>query len=320
MRNNVIAPAAVLALAAIVGLGGCDRANEALEVAVRGADETASISPFNYTREYLFLAPTQDGPIAIPFDFQARERGEKIERTTRAWLARGPVWARFLDQTVETSASGGVWRVVPAGDLRLNVGGAAGLEAIHFERAERQLRLEFDSPLTEWHQGSESRFRLLRGRAIIGTEVLTGPVLELLRYEETLADGWPPGQDYDALFLSTGDSIQMVLAETLSVDQTDKGFAWLRTPSGERSWDDGELRWLDMRVYEEARRDIPTRWSYQIPGADVTGELEAVGFDAVLGPERGGRRAVEIRYTVTGWMEIEGQRRDVVGAIRHTQQ
>ena len=45
-----------------------------------------------------------------------------------------------------------------------------------------------------------------------------------------------------------------------------------------------------------------------------------VGFDVVLGPERGGRRAVEIRYSVTGWVDLQGERRDVMGTIRHTQQ
>ncbi len=317
MRNHTISVAALLAL---LGLGGCDRANEALEVAVRGADEAVQDSPFSYSREYIFLTPTRDGPLAIPFDFRARARADRIERSTRAWLARGQVWDRFFDQTVETPASGGVWRVVPVADLRVNVGGPAGLEAFHFERGDRHLRLEMDTPLTEWQQGSESRFRLLRARAIIGTEVHTGPVLELLRFEETLADGWPPGQDFDALYLSTGDSIQMVLAETLSGDNKDEGYAWLRTPSAERTWDDGELRWLEVRAYQDARRDIPVRWSYQIPGADVSGELDAAGFDVILGPERGGRRAVEIRYTVSGWMEIGEQRREVVGVIRHTQQ
>jgi hypothetical protein len=308
------------ALALALALTGCDRANEAFEQAIgAGADDQPG-SLFRYNREYVFLAPSNDGPLVVPFDFSARERGDQIERGARAWLARGTVWDRFLDESSTTTAAGGVWRVVPISEIRLNVGGAAQIETIHFERGERQLRLELDSPLSDWQQGDETRFRLLRGRVIIGTEVVTGPVLELLRYERTLADGWPPGQDFDAVFLSTGDTIQMLIAETLSGDGEGDGYAWIRTPASERTWEDGELRWLDVRAFQDARRDIPVRWSFRVPGANVTGELEADGFDAILGPERGGRRAIEIRYTVSGTIEIGGERREVVGAIRHTQQ
>ena len=306
--------------AAALALTGCDRANEAFEQAVGPPPDEQPISLYRYTREFVFLAPSSSGPLVIPFDFNAREQGDEIERGVRAWLARGSVWDRFLDETTETTVAGGVWRVVPIADLRLNVGGPAQIEAFDFQRGERQLRLELDSPLSDWQQGDETRFRLLRGRAIVGTEVVSGPVLELLRHDRILEDGWAPGQDFDAVFLSTGDSIQLVLAETLSGDGEGEGYAWIRTPSAERTWEDGELRWLEVRAYQDARRDIPIRWSFRVPGADVTGELESEGFDAILGPERGGRRAVEIRYTVSGWVELGGVRRDVVGTIRHTQQ
>lgn len=320
MRCQTPLSPSILIVAALVTLGACNRANEALEVADSDNAVSDPASPFSYSREYVFLTSTPDGPMVVPFDFSARERGEKIDRSVRGWLARGPVWDRFLDESVETSAAGGVWRVVPTTDLSINVGGTAQIEAIDFDRGERHLRLELSSPLTEWQQGSETRFRLVQGRLTIGTEVVSGPVLELLRYERTLEDGWPPDQDFDALFLSAGDSTQMLLAETLSGDGQGGGYAWLRTPTAERTWDDGELRWLEVRAYQDARRDIPIRWSYRIPGAEVAGELESLGFDATLGPERGGQRAVEIHYTVSGWMEIGGERRDVVGIIRHTQQ
>jgi hypothetical protein len=94
----------------------------------------------------------------------------------------------------------------------------------------------------------------------------------------------------------------------------------MRRGGEERSWAEGEIRWLDVRRYEEARRDVPARWSLRIPSAGLAGELEAAGFDAVLGPERGGRRAVEMRYTVSGWFDLDGRRHTAIGTIRHTQQ
>lgn len=312
--------ARALITALAISLSACGGGSDGSEESVSTGDSDQPVPLFRYSRDFVFVAPSNDGPLVVPFEFSARERGDEIERGTRAWLARGSVWDRFLDDTMETTAAGGVWRPVPTTDLRLTVGGAAQIESFNFQRGDRQLRLELDSPLSDWQQGDETRFRLLRGRVIIGTEVVSGPVLELLRSESILEDGWAPGQDFDAVFLSTGDTIQLVIVETLSGDGEGDGYAWIRTPSGERTWDDGELRWLEIRAYDEARRDIPIRWTFRVPGADVTGELTAQGYDAILGPERGGRRAIELRYSVSGSIEVGGVRRNVVGAIRHTQQ
>lgn len=297
----------------------CGGASDALDEANR-ANSSADNAHFRYYREYVFIAPSGEEPLVVPFNFSSTEIGEEIQRGVRGWLARGPAWDRFLDETERASSAGGVWRVVPQADLRITAGGSTQLETLHFQQNERQLRLEFEEPLTEWQQGGETRFRLLRGRLSIGAEMISGPILELLRVERTLEDGWPPGQDFDSLFLTSGDSIQLLLAETLSGDRQGEGHAWIRTRGSERVWNDGELRWLSVQPYENARRDIPTGWSFRVPGAAVIGEVEAVGFDTLLGPERGGRRAVEIRYSVRGWMEIQGMRREVFGTIRHTQQ
>lgn len=313
-------PFRALLAALAIFLGACGGAGDGSDAAVSSNDPEQEVPLYRYSRDFVFVAPSNDGPLVVPFEFSARNRGDMLERGVRAWLARGSVWDRFLDDNMTTTSAGGVWRPIPTTDLRLTVGGPATIESLHFQRGDRQLRLELDSPLSEWQQRDETRFRLLRGRVIIGTEVASGPVLELLRSENILEDGWAPGQDFDAVFLSTGDTIQMVIVETLSGDGEGDGYAWIRTPSGERTWDDGELRWLEIRAYDEARRDIPIRWTFRVPGADVTGELTAQGYDAILGPERGGRRAIEIRYSVSGSIEVGGVRRNVVGAIRHTQQ
>jgi hypothetical protein len=84
-------------------------------------------------------------------------------------------------------------------------------------------------------------------------------------------------------------------------------------------WERAQIRWIEMRPYEQARRDIPLRWSLRVPGAEREGEIEALGFDVVVGAERAGRRAVEARYTVEGWVSVDGVRTTVVGMVRHTQ-
>ncbi|MEX2569822.1 MAG: hypothetical protein WD737_00855 [Gemmatimonadota bacterium] len=306
----------IAAFALLAACGSPDDTGGAAAEA-QSAGETAL---YRYNREYVFVSPRGDEPLVVPFTFRSNELGSELERGVRGWLARGATWDRFLDETGRTSQAGGVWRVVPLGDLRITAGGAAELESLRFERAERRLRLELDAPLTSWSQGGDTRFRLLSGTLAVGSETLSGPVLEMLRVERTLEDGWPPGEDFDALFLTSGDSVQVVLAETINGDGAAPEYAWVRTPGGERSWQEAEIRWLEMRPYQDARRDIPLGWSFRVPGAAVDGELVAAGFDVVLGPERAGRRAVEIHYTVEGWVDLGSDRHEVTGMIRHTQQ
>jgi hypothetical protein len=309
----------ICATAVLLATAGCGGGGESPGQA-EGADTAAEGALYRYHREYVFVSARGESPLVVPLAFRATDRGSELERGARGWLARGGTWDRFLDESGITSRAGGVWRVVPQGDLRITAGGPAELETIRFQRGERRLRIEFENPITAWNQGGDTRFRLLAGRLSIGAETLSGPMLEILRVERTLEDGWPAGQDFDAMFLTSGDSIQVVLAERLGGSEGEAGYAWTRSASGEREWDRAEIRWLEMRPYQEARRDIPRRWSFRIPSADLEGEVEAAGFDALLGPERAGRRAVEVRFTVQGWVEMRGERRSVTGMVRHTQQ
>jgi hypothetical protein len=308
-----------LALAALLvsTVAGCRNGLDSPAEA-EAAGQTASATLIRYNRDYVFVSPRGETPLVVPFTFRAVDQGSQLERWSRGWLARGGTWDRFLDESGVTSRAGGVWRVVPQGDLRITAGGPAELEALRFTRGERRLRLELDAPLGEWHQGGDTRFRLLSGRLALGAETISGPVLEILRVERSLDDGWPATQEFDKLFLTSGDSIQLLVAEGLTEDQT-SAYAWTRMAGTERTWSAAEVRWLEMRPYQDARRELPRRWGFGIPAAGIQGEVEAAGFDALLGPERGGRRAVEARFTVEGWIEVYGERFPVVGMVRHTQ-
>src|SRR5690606_18089771 len=105
------------------------------------------------------------------------DRGEELERSALGWFARGPTWDRFLEASRVTSAVGGVWRVVPFDGLRVIAGGPAEIEAFRYTRAERRLRLELRDIDVDWIQGGDSRFRLLSGQLLVGTQPVPGPVL-----------------------------------------------------------------------------------------------------------------------------------------------
>lgn len=296
--------------------GPADDAESGNGGTVQGAGETV-----RYSREFVFLSQGGGDATIVPFVFRAHEVGDTIDRTAIAWLGRGATWDRFLESNHAGTPTGGVWRVAPHTDLRVLAGGPVEVESFRFERDERRLRLDLAGPVTPWTEAGDTRFRLLTGRLFLGTETLTGPVLEVLDIERMLADGWPPSQDFDAIFLTSGDSVQIVLAESIGdSSRDDRGYAWFRTPSAEGTADGAEIRWLDVRPLQDARRDIPRRWSFRIPGQGIIGEVDAVGQDVLLGPERGGRRAIEIRFGVEGWIQIGEVRRPVIGMVRHLQQ
>jgi hypothetical protein len=309
-----------LITAMLLPLTACGGAADPLGDANGPLTAPEAVAGVRYYRELVFVGSRGDEPLVVPFSFGAAEAGSGLERTARGWLARGATWDRFLDDAFTTSAAGGVWRLVPHANLRVAAGGPAEIEALWFQEGERRLRLELEAPTSNWNQGGDARFRLVRARLLLGPETVRGSVLEKLRVERPLDDGWPPGQDFDGLFLTSGDSIQLVLAESVGGEAAATSYAWARLPAGERAWSNAEIRWLDMRPYQEARRDLPRRWTFRIPAADIEGELEAAGYDVVLGPERAGRRAVEVRYTVRGWVYIQGEQAEIVGMIRHTQQ
>lgn len=315
MRSVVIA----LAIASFSAAVGCDRVQDNLREADRPA-EAGQPGPFQYNRDYIFVGGDEEDALVVPFSFQARDDGQQLRRSVRGWLARGATWDRFLDESGRSSRAGGVWRVVPEGDLTVLAGGATEVESLRFERADRRLRLDLGRPSTGWNQDGDARFRLIDGRLTIGGETFNGSILEHLRVDRTADDGWPPAQDFDAMFLTTGDSIQLLLTKVQTEDDANGGFVWLRRGASERTWDGVQLRWVELRPFEDARRDIPRRWTFRVPSGGLVGDVEAAGFDVLLGPERGARRAVEIRYTVQGTVNLGGESHAVTGMIRHTQQ
>ncbi len=311
--------AVFVALAAALAASSCGSADEDAGQP-SGAPPEAAVERLRYTREFVFLGRVNGEPTVVPFSFRSVANGEEIERGALAWLGRGATWDRFLDETRTTSDVGGVWRIVPQTDLHILAGGATQLEALVFERNERRLRMEIGEPESPWIEAGETRFRLLDGAISIGNETTRGSLFEILDVDRLLEDGWPPQQDFDALFLTSADSIHLVIAEGLNAGMDGDSHAWLNRRQGEASSRQAEVRWVEVRPLESARRDVPASWSFRVPEFELEGEVEAVGYDVLLGPERSGRRAVEIRFNVEGWYEDGNGRRTVVGMVRHVQQ
>jgi hypothetical protein len=302
-------------LAALTLVAGCrgDVDPTPVETAPPGEGAIA----YRYNREYVFVATRSTAVVIAPFTFRATDSGDALQRVGQAWLARGTTWDRFLDASHQTSRAGGVWRIVPVGPLRVIAGGPVELEALRYDEGERRLRLDFEPNATGWNQGGDTSFRSIEGRLWIGAESFAGRILEVLHVDQAQPDGWPRGRDADLIYLVAGDTLQMVLSGGPAPDA--ERYAWIRQGAGDRLLAPGEIRRVETRPLQEARRDVPRRWSVDLVEAGMRVELEALGSDAVVGPERGGRRTIEVRYAVTGTLTTIDAEATVSGMVLHTQ-
>lgn len=286
-----------------------------------GEPEEVARSPWRYDRETSFVTWDDGGLAAAPFSFSAVPRGERLERELHAWLADRETWDEFLMEAWSAPASGGVWRVVPHGELRIAAGGP-GVEALWYESGGRRLRLDIGDPLSPWHGGERERFRILRGTMTVGSGGRDGLVLEELQVSRT-PDAGEADVVQDRILLVDRDGFAIFLLHERGADAVAAGgpddASWVLMPGTDEAVQEGAVEWIEVRPLEEARRDIPVRWRFSAADTGVTGEISAIGYHATLGAERGGRREVETRYTVEGWIERAGERVEVRGIVRHQQ-
>lgn len=303
------AAAAFLHLAACAPDGGVDPSAT--------ATDSAAVPP-RHTRELIFAGQRGAEPLVSVLAFSTTDDAGNRSREVRGWLGHGAQWDTFLNEQWTTGAHGSPWAVVPHGPLRIAAGDAAEVEALWFRRGGKSLALQLGPNLGQWSRGPASHVQLARGTLRVGGETSAGAVLELVYLRRPGAD--PPGVS-EQLLLVGGDSLVLLLGSAAPADRPGTeapAFALLRTADSTREWSGVQLTHRGGRPVLEARREIPAGWDLMVPAAGIRGRIEAHEFTAETGQvERTGRRGVEAHYTVSGWVEIEGERVDVVGMARH---
>jgi hypothetical protein len=299
--------------------GGCGEAvpPETHPPLVETAGDTLPVGT-RYSREYVFVGRRNGQPYASVLTFTASPRGEQLQRSARGWLALGPEWDRFLDELWTTPAVGGVWRIIPRAGLHIVAGRAEEIEALDFRRGERILRLHPGQTVANWERRDEHRLSVRRGVLELAGQRQAGFVVESLLVEPPASPLRRQGATYDRAILTDGGQRLWVIADGAEGEGL-KRFAWGIVGGAEYAWDRADLRWVHLRPEEQARRDVPVHWSLRVPEADLEGEVVSVGVDTELGPDRPGRRTVEMYHTVEGWITIGHQRVEVVGVVRHVQ-
>lgn len=295
-----LSPRSPLALGALLlGLGACGAGD--------GDPPGESPPPPRYVHEMVFVGVRADTPVVVPFSFSAVPGQAATARTARAWLGRGGIWERFLDERWSSPPGGGAWRILPHAGVRVFAGGPTEVEGIAFARGERALRVHLLDTLSSWTRGGDGRARTFDGRLRLGGESVGGTVVELLRMER---DGGPR-TEVDGMLLTDGGALRLLAAAGGAETAT----LWLSTGDVSRAAD-GEVEWVAMRALRGARREVPYGWRVRAPELGVVGEVQALGHDMIR-EERGAATWTEVRYTVSGWLEVDGERKAVSGAAWH---
>ena len=286
-------------------LGGAPPAEEA------GAPPAASRV---YERWVVFLTLDADSTLAVPWFFTARSDPAGVTREIRGWLVRNGSWEPFFREGWRSAPTRAPWRQLPRGRLRLVVGLGDALERIVYEEGPRQLEVGFGGLLAEWTSPSGGVHRLHEASAILSNRRVNGLLLDLNRTR-------PPGDARgDWVFLVSGDSLQVVVDGVRSAEMpVGEAEGWARLDFRQLTWPRLRLEWSEVRAFERARRDVPTRWSIQAEDGSVEGSLRAVTNEIEAGRGSGPLLPVYALFEVEGDLRIDGVTYPVRGILHHRQ-
>ena len=263
----------------------------------------------SHSREILFVGDRGGDPLAASFVFRSVEGSETRSREARGWLGHEGRWEGFLDERWSSPAVGAPWSIVPHGPLRIAAGVHSEVEALWYHEGGRALRLELDRTLATVSSGPRGRLHLHEGIIEVGGERTPGAIVEVLR---TAAAAPAEREDLQILLVGGGDLVMLQASDVEPSGGRTSG--WMQRNGEVRTWDSGSFEAIGERILPEARRGIPRGWRVTAPGAGASGMVHATGFIAEIGAERAGRRGVEVRYTLEGWLTVDGSRVPVRGA------
>ena len=281
--------------------------------ATTGDDEAAPGAAVGttYRRTIVFMETSPDSSMFVPWDFVNRVETDGIRRSTRGWLGRAGEWRMFVEEDWTTELTRAPWRIAPRGSARLVVGLDDALTEIYFREGLRDLSVRPGEVVAEWNGQQGETFRLLAGTAVLAGVETRGLVLDAFTARTTDADG------VTELALLAGDNgFQLVMAD---VEGLGPYRAWARTDSESYSWTEVEVAWQETRTFERARRDVPVLWRIDAAEPDLSGEFEAVSSHLHTLEGTGALLPMFGVYEVRGHVDLQTERIDVRGFLRHFQ-
>ncbi|MSR35834.1 MAG: hypothetical protein EXR95_04195 [Gemmatimonadetes bacterium] len=267
-----------------------------------------------FERAVVFVAADGDSTLIVPWLFTSRTKPGGVDRSARAWLERGGEWEPFFEESWESEPTRVPWRLHPHGALRLVMADGEALEAVVFEGGPRRLEVALGAPRGEWNGSQGETYIVAEGAAILADRRMPGLVLDLARARR--GESQPAG---DWMFLTSGDSIQVVLSGT---DARGVGpfEGWGRVQSQpEIRWPDVTVSWVETRAFEEARREVPVRWRFAAGNGGMAGDLVARATHIEAGEGEGPLLPVDALFEVSGTLRLGATSYPVRGLVRHVQ-
>jgi hypothetical protein len=316
MRSARTRRTAILLLAA---LGSCTPEAPADGTAGAPPEEAGAAGPLQgqgnlFERSVVFVGTVEDSTLIVPWLFTSRTRPGGVERSARAWLERGGVWEPFFEESWETEPTRVPRRLHPRGALRLVMAQGEALEAVVFEGGPRRLELDMGAELGRWGGSQGETYSITEGAAVLADRRVPGVVLDFSRQrrgESTAAGDW--------MFLTSGDSVQVVLASRDAASAAAfEGWARI-TDQPELPWGDVTVSWVERRAFDPARREIPVRWSFAAGGGDMAGDLEAKAMHIEAGEGEGPLLPVDALFEVSGTLRLGEADYPLRGLVRHVQ-
>ena len=269
-----------------------------------------------YERNVVFMTVNADSAIVVPWLFRASSSEDGVERSAQGWLARAGLWEPFFHDEWTTGPTRTAFRIQPRGPMDLVVGDDGSLERILFSEGQRQLEVVIDEGMSDWSGNRGETFRVHRGAALFGDQRVEGIVLDMNRAR--LREGAEPGE----WIFVTGPRRLAILVH--SPDGSSNYTAWGRIGEDEFRWPAVRVEWIEVRSFEEARRDVPVEWEIRSLGAEVSGggvvvTLASTGMELQALEGEGPILPVDGLLQVTGSVVLAGESLEVRGLVRHVQ-
>jgi hypothetical protein len=189
------------------------------------------------------------------------------------------------------------------------------LQAIIFESGPKRLEVDVGATRSQWTGSQGETYLVADGAAVLSERRVPGIVLDLARQRR--GDNTPPG---DWMFLTSGDSVQVVLSGTGPKGGVGPFEGWGRMKNGsEIPWRDLTVSWVETRAFEPSRREVPVRWSFAAGDGQMAADLEARASHIEAGEGDGPLLPVDALFEVSGTLRIGDSDFPVRGLVRHVQ-
>jgi hypothetical protein len=304
---------------ALIGVGGCT--SDAERGAPTNTEQTADTGrqgtppPTVFERNLVLMTMAGDSAIIVPWLFRTETNVDGALREVGAWLSRGDTWEPFYFERWRTGPTRAPFRIHPRGPLDLVIGNEDALEAVLYEEGSRKLETVLDEPLTDWRGVQGTTFRIHRGALFLSDRRLEARVVDMSRSRRS---DQPAVGDW--MYLQAGPELSLVLEAPVAEPTGEVPYTgWALMGDEQLEWSNVQVKWSELRDYEEARRNIPASWNIRSADGQLTGTLSSTASYLQVVASDGPLLPVQGLFRVQGRLTIAGDSIEVRGMVRHIQ-